>query len=327
MLASKENKALSWKAILVLLLVVLILNTAMLAVIHARYQDSYYAALADKITLLKNSASPRLIFVGGSNVAFGVDSQTIQEESGYQVVNMGLNGNLGMPFMLAVVSPFLRAGDVVIIMPEYTLLLSQKYNIGPTFIQTLLANPSLLQYVDSTFEAKYIIDLFPYVYTQAIKSIWHDMATRDCLFCENDEQIYFRAAFNAYGDVTSHEKIHPTREISHISLRYNEQNPNISRAIEIIITFAKDAEAQGAHTLLLYPATPSPADDATQKMLDYLAGRLHEELVTPLLGSPQDAWYSRALFFDTYYHLTPEGRTLNTERILQQIAPYIKTIQ
>lgn len=321
-----NDKALSWKAVLVLLVMVLILNAAMLMIIHTRYQDSYYAALADKMALLENTTSPRLIFVGGSNVAFGIDSQTIQEESGYQVVNMGLNGNLGMRFMLAVVSPFLRTDDVVVIMPEYQQFLNPKDNVGPTLVQTLIANPQFLKYVNSFPGAVSIAELFPYVYTQAIKTIWRDLATRDCMFCKNDEQIYYRAAFNAFGDVISHEKIHPTREIAHISLRYDENNPNISHTIDTINSFVKRAKAQGAHPLLIYPATPSPANETTTTMLNYLAKRLQNELSFPVIGNPQAAWYSRALFFDTYYHLTPEGRTLNTERILEQITSYIYAI-
>jgi hypothetical protein len=64
-----NDKALSWKAVLVLL-AWCSFERCHADIIHTRYQDSYYAALADKMALLENSTSPRLIFVGGSNVAF-----------------------------------------------------------------------------------------------------------------------------------------------------------------------------------------------------------------------------------------------------------------
>lgn len=295
------------------------MNTGMLVVIHDRYQDSYYAALVDKIALLENSASPRLIFVGGSNVAFGVDSQTVQEQSGYHVVNMGLNGNLGIRFMLSVVKPTLRTGDVVVIMPEYQQFFNAKENVGPAFVQALIANPVLLQYVSSPIEIGYMAELFPYIYTQAIKSIWQDITQRDCLFCVNDEQIYFRSAFNAYGDIISHEDVHPTREIAHINLRYNKNNPNISHTISIINKFAKDTETLEIKIFIIYPATPSPINDSTISMLNYLDARLKKELKIPVLGNLSDAWYSTALFFDTYYHLTPQGRFVNTNRIVDYL--------
>lgn len=49
---------------------------------------------------------------------------------------------------------------------------------------------------------------------------------------------------------------------------------------------------------------------------------LRTELIIPVLGNPSEAWYSRSLFFDKLYHLSVEGRELNTQRIIDQISGY-----
>jgi len=220
---------------------------------------------------------------------------------------------------LATIKPTLQLGDIVIIMPEYQQFLNEKNNMGPAYLQTLIANPTLLRYISSADEVIYLAEIFPYVYTQTVRSFCKDLSQRDCLFCENNEQIYHRSAFNTFGDMMSHEQIHPTQEISHLYLENRQNNPNISKTISIINKFALYVEEKMGSVFLLYPATPSPSDDATYEILDYLDLRLKNELNITVVGNPSDAWYSRGFFFDTYYHLTPQGREINTERVIDYL--------
>ena len=55
--------------------------------------DTYLAAVADKSRLLAESDSPRIVLVGDSNLAFGVDSNVLKAglDGRYHPVNMGLN--------------------------------------------------------------------------------------------------------------------------------------------------------------------------------------------------------------------------------------------
>ena len=55
------------------------------------HETGYLAASVDKHHLLVHQPSPRIVFVGGSNLAFGLDSGAIERSLGYHPVNMGLN--------------------------------------------------------------------------------------------------------------------------------------------------------------------------------------------------------------------------------------------
>ena len=325
MQASRSSKRLTGLSIILLFLLVVFINLGILSIIHFRYQDDYVAAQEDKIDLLKNAPSPRIILVGGSNVAFGIDSGMLQENSGYSVVNMGLNANLGLQYMLTVVQTYLHPGDVVIILPEYQQFFNDNDNIGPALVQMLIASPKLAHYLSSPKQVFSIIQLFPYAYTQAIQKTVRDIQERNCVFCTNDEKIYYRTAFNRYGDIISQENEHSTIEIPHLDLEYSEENPNIHKAIQEINRFAEKAASLQVTTVMIYPATPSPeTDGSTIKTLAVLQKQLDDQLNIDIPGDVEDAWYSRALFFDTYYHLTPEGRTLNTMRIMEYIKPYLQ---
>jgi len=77
------------------------------------------AAVLQKDRLIRTTPSPKIILVGGSNLAFGIDSRLLQDSLHVNVVNMGLYAKLGLRYMLAQVKPYIRAGDIVIVVPEY----------------------------------------------------------------------------------------------------------------------------------------------------------------------------------------------------------------
>ena len=85
----------------------------------AQYDESFLGELGDKCTLLAESESPRIVLVGGSSLAFGVDSTLLEQEfPGYRVVNFGLYAALGTQLMLELSDGQFRAGDIVILSPE-----------------------------------------------------------------------------------------------------------------------------------------------------------------------------------------------------------------
>ena len=77
---------------------------------------------------LDTAASPRLVIIGGSNTAFGLDSRMLADSLGLNVVNTGLHSGIGLRFMLDDAMPRLRPGDKVVVMPEYGEFLEKFYN-------------------------------------------------------------------------------------------------------------------------------------------------------------------------------------------------------
>ncbi len=80
----------------------------------------------DKHEALETTAPPRIILVGGSNVAFGIDSEKMENELHLSVVNTGLHAGIGLPYMLNDVKPYLKEGDTIIIIPEYSQFFDDK---------------------------------------------------------------------------------------------------------------------------------------------------------------------------------------------------------
>ncbi|TFH41223.1 MAG: hypothetical protein E4G96_05935, partial [Chrysiogenales bacterium] len=81
-------------------------------------RDNYLCATIDKHKRLKNARSPRLILMGDSNLAFGVDSKKIQNALHCNVINMGTHLEYGYLFHINEIKPYIRPGDRVLVVYE-----------------------------------------------------------------------------------------------------------------------------------------------------------------------------------------------------------------
>ena len=58
--------------------------------------SNYMSAIIDKHERINKIKTPKIILAGGSNVAFGINSEEIEEAFSVPVVNMGLDAGLGL---------------------------------------------------------------------------------------------------------------------------------------------------------------------------------------------------------------------------------------
>ncbi len=167
-------------------------------------QDSnhYLSALQDKIQRLEQCPGNRLLVVGGSNVAFGIHSQRLQESTGLETVNLGLHVSLGLDFALQCAERHCRGGDIVVLSPEYELLVSDLQQGDPITINQLLAQwPEAADYTDQQrdFSWKRFLDHDALWQTHEWVSRAYARITRR----EKEGRIYERSSFNECGDVVA----------------------------------------------------------------------------------------------------------------------------
>src|SRR5258708_4717199 len=92
-------------------------------------QTSFMAAMIDKHNRLNSIKGPRLIFVGGSSTAFGMNSEGIQKKMKMPVINMAIIAGLGLDFILNETAAEMREGDIVVLSPEYYLDVEGSYEL------------------------------------------------------------------------------------------------------------------------------------------------------------------------------------------------------
>src|SRR4051812_8219671 len=67
---------------------------------HNFIKNDFMAAIIDKHKRINQINSPKIIFAGGSNLTFGLNSEEVEKEFSVPVVNLGLHAGLGLTFIL-----------------------------------------------------------------------------------------------------------------------------------------------------------------------------------------------------------------------------------
>ncbi len=264
-----------------------------------RDENNYVAASLDKEKMLQtSSAKGRIVLVGGSNLALGVNSGRLSKEIGKPVVNMGLHAGLGLSFVLNEAQAGVRAGDTIILSIEYFL------GDGDKRLQSQLVdvNKDAYQYVDP--DPFSIVRLYTAQLQRCLSSGFYKAIGSD-----KKDPIYRRNAFTADGDLTVHWGLPPADELTGF-YRFTE---NYDLGIERINQFIEKAHSKGCIIYFTYPAYPTVAYKQNKGAIDELAVQFKQRLKCPVLGTPQMALLPKSYFFDTMYHLTKEGTQQRTQ--------------
>ena len=281
--------------------------------------DSYLAAVLEKDRLIRNTPSPKIILVGGSNLAFGIDSKAIQDSLGLHVVNMGLYAKLGLKYMLAQVRPYIKQGDVVVVVPEYDQFYGDYANGDNTLNTALLYAPA--DRIPDFIRSYSIVDvvLRPRV-ENARRSFLRAFAAavgkEDVLFPPDTNTVYNRRSFNQYGDAVSHLN-KPGMNPDSIFVKplppLKEFNRGTLKDLNAIESKPREANA---HAYFLFPSYIDRSYVINVAAIDSLKKKIAGGMSMPIVGGPKDFVMPKQYFFDTRYHLNREGRYLRTLKMI-----------
>lgn len=107
-------------SIVIIFFIFVIFTLGAILKVKSPHENDYNRSYLDKIKLIKKIENKRIIFIGGSNLAFGLDSSMIEKEIlEHKIINMGLNVGIGIRYMLEDCKKYLKKGDILVIVPEY----------------------------------------------------------------------------------------------------------------------------------------------------------------------------------------------------------------
>ena len=281
--------------------------------------NDFVLALHDKSVLMEKTQPPRIVFVGGSNLVFGVDSKEVHEKTGLPVVNMSMLAGYGLTFMINAVKPSVKKGDILFVSFEYYLgegemdLLTHTVDMVPESRSYLNSYEKLL-----------------YPWAEANLRLQHLVKALQKTAQFNTgytESIYTRDAFNEFGDVISHlDK--PTPKT--VGRRYKVEYSDYSKYITLINEFADYARSKGAYVFYLYPVYVRSEFNKYHAAIEAYDQQMRKSLRIPILNSIDTFVYDDQYFFDTVYHTNKDGRKMRTGTlidIIMQVLPSIKEVQ
>ncbi len=270
--------------------------------------EHYMAALEDKERLLQSVRPPRVVLVGGSSMAFGVNSRAIERSLGLPVVNVALHAGLGLDMILGHAERGLRAGDRVVVSPEYRLLEKGLPFDSATVWHEIAARPWSVRDV-SPRSVPSLLDDGLVLPRQRLVALW-DRARQGPI-----PLLYKRSSFDERGDFVGHLEFGSMNgSDQHVFIRPAD---SLEDACARLSRFAARAREQGAEVVVVVPP-PIPNDDleAQRSAATRLWSRLSGCTGLPVTDVVP---YDRSLFFDTAYHLTREGRRVHTPQVVRAV--------
>ena len=238
----------NWIKLISLILVVLIPFGAVLGIAFFAspvYDQTFLGGLSLKYDRLNAIDEPKIIVVGGSSVAFGLDSQLLAEHVGMPVVNFGLYATLGTKIMMDLSKANVNEGDIVVLAPEMDAQTLSLYFNAEAALQGMESDWSMLRHIPNENYSDLAGGVYEYVISK-IKYLRN--GTLD------PSGVYNRDSFNEYGDIV-YARPHNTMLLGYDPTKTIELTPALfdQKFIDYINGYTAYCKEQGATVYFSFP--------------------------------------------------------------------------
>ena len=288
----------------------------LLAAKYGADPEEYLAAVNLKHRRLETMGDHRVIVVGGSNAAFGVNSIQLALRLDRPTVNMALHAGIGLDFMLRDMEAELRPNDLILLTLEYEHFHGDATSWDRVLFPLIEQRPSLIGILTPQ-QVKHLGD--------AGGNYFGNRAWKWFRYLKGKKKRYaaipYRAScFNNLGDVVGHHGLPPTEGRNgaiHVSTAALDER--LPETILRLNTFALRCQEAGALVVLTFAPMSRENYERNEDALHVLEERLRAELTFPVLGSVESMVLPIDCFYDTNYHLTEDGKTRRTGLMLDQL--------
>ena len=279
------------------------------------YEETFLGALSPKLTLLKETDTPKIVVVGGSSVAFGLDSELLAKETGYEVVNFGLYATLGTRVMLDLSENYINEGDIVVLAPELDRQTLSLYFNAEAVWQAADSDLSIL------------VDVHPDNYLDVAAGLPGYLSAALPRILKGEGKIsptgiYRSDSFNEYGDI-----VYP-REYNVMAAGYDVNqtvtlSPDLYDAefLSYLNGYIQSCEEKGATVYYTFcPVNASALAEGTdEKTIAEFFRFVAESIDCPVISNPNDLLMEEGSFYDTNFHLNDAGVVVRTANLIEDL--------
>ena len=261
---------------------------------------------SQKDSLLQNVPSPRIVFIGGSNLVYGLNSQLLKDSLDLNSINTGSIATIGLSFMMDNTLPFIRAGDIVVISPEYQHFFGS-FAYGSNGLLRLLMDVD-----DSGFKS---LKMQQWInITKKLPEYFVSKLDIKEYFNVKIKPAYRVDIFNEYGDSNAHWVL---KKQGFDPDDFNKRILDNDIIAEMKL-FEKELLKKGASLFITFPCFQAKSYDLNKIEIE----RVEKVLIKnnfEFLGTPERYKMNDSLMFDTPYHLIKTGVDLRTELLIEDI--------
>ena len=275
------------------------------------FRDTYQSMIQDRYEILINETKPKIIIIGGSSVAFGLDSEMLSAETGYPVANMGLHAGFGGLFNTEIAKANIGKGDVILLAYEYEWCTQESYfeELGVDLV---------MSGIDSKIEMyKYIplknwpeiIGYLPTYYTK--KTIEPYVTGAYCreAFNENAQMVYQRqpSLYSYEENIANYGSV----EIDNLEI------PEYT--VQYLRRFKEYCEKNGASIFFVAPPLYYEANKSEDSSFIKLVEQEESKIGISYISNPLEYIYPNEYIYDTIYHCSSEGEIVRTKQLINDL--------
>jgi len=290
----------------IILLLLLVIGVFLPATPRASKSLIFINVLKD--SLMKKIESPRIIFIGGSNLSFGLNCQMIKDSLNINPINTGIHASIGLIYMMSNSLEFIKEGDIVILVPEYQQFYGDYAygNDGEELTRTIFdVNISKINLLNIKQIINVLKKLPKYSISKFKTSEYYGVIESD---------IYSVNSFNKYGDVYKHWKLKKGvfKPFVNMGNNLNQEIFNVIKEYQIEI------ERKNAVLLISYPGYQDLSYLNSNHNIKEIEGQLKRKHFN-IIGSPERYMIPDSLMFNTPYHLSKKGVDYRTNLLISDI--------
>ncbi|MGB3573551.1 MAG: hypothetical protein WA783_12765 [Phormidesmis sp.] len=271
---------------------------------------------ANKVAIAAETTQPKLIVTGGSGAHYTIDSDLLTKELGMPVVNLGIDGPVGLDVILPSVLDTVKPGDVVLLIPEYLILRQQEDDIQDGFgsksgmFSVAIGQPGLGGVPPKQLALETL--------QLGIPSLRWSVKSVVDLTEEGRLTGYYDGPLTERGDPIE------TKQRAGEWWPLGIKEPASPHALARIEQFREEVEAKGGALILSIPwVYGNVEDERTLENVQKTADAFAEIAPTIVDSETLNVQATPDLFADTHYHLTPEGREVRSQQLAEQLKPLL----
>jgi hypothetical protein len=275
--------------------------------------QSLIFAEPQKNSLLVQIESPRIIFVGGSNLSFGLNSQMIHDSLNLNPINTSIQASLGLKYMMDNTVQYIQKGDIVVLVPEYQQFFSEYYLGSSEELLRTIADVNSANYKLLSLKQRFnLLAFIPHFSLSKLNPTEYFNVKEDA------DGIYSVHSFNQYGDAYKHWKLEKVK-FPPFSLNTGF-NPKVIQGIK---QFQSDLSAKDATLFVSYPCFQDISFFKSMQAIKEIETQYIKNGFT-ILGTPERYMMPDSLMFNTAYHLNKKGVDYRTELLIEDLKAKLK---
>lgn len=291
-----------------------------------------FGLLRNKHQILEQTHSPKIVFVGGSNLLFGLNGPKIEAKLHRPVVNMGLCLMFPLAYILDEVKDEVHAGDLVVLSPEYADFSSEyAYNLAVADILDIYPRAIFWILRSNCLNQSQLPVLFSHVRALGLDkldfAVHHirQIAQNRCRWSHGKWNtslgILSSENLDRCGDLTWHlsqkEDNKPSKDLFYVSKHVDDSEA------KTLNDFGDYCAARGARFVLIPPSVSTVQYQALKPKVDSLFAECQQRVRPPFVAAPERYAFPVKMIFNNQYHLNRKGRELRADRIIEDLRPIV----